>query len=213
MVLPTMPKNTLKNIESVIREFLWNGKKAKIALGILQNPKRDGGLNLVNLRNKEKSLKATWPQILYQEEEYAEIVYKQLRMSVIKEDIWRANLRTDDVKTLKIQNTFWEDVLSAWTEFNAYKNKRVENQIIWYNSEIKLNNKVFMWKDVYDKGLKYVHQLFENKKFKSQQEVWQQYGLTKLRFNSLKVAIPTYFKEFFYNIPEGNIYPHTSSQL
>ena len=62
MVLPNMPKNTRKCIENEIRDYLWNGKKSKIALKILQNSKTEGGLNLVNLENKEIALKATWPQ-------------------------------------------------------------------------------------------------------------------------------------------------------
>ena len=40
MVLPTIPNSTIKNLDNIIREFLWNGKKAKIAYGILQNPKK-----------------------------------------------------------------------------------------------------------------------------------------------------------------------------
>ena len=42
----------------MIRDFLWNGKKAKLALKILQNPKKEGGLNLVNFTLKEKALKS-----------------------------------------------------------------------------------------------------------------------------------------------------------
>ena len=59
MVLPIIPKKVIKNMENVMREFLWNGKKAKIALNILQNPKTQGGLNLVNLEKRDKALKVT----------------------------------------------------------------------------------------------------------------------------------------------------------
>ena len=49
MVLPMMPRNIIKNIENLIRSYIWSGKKSKISFSILQNPKREGGLNLVNL--------------------------------------------------------------------------------------------------------------------------------------------------------------------
>ena len=83
MVLPCIPQYVVKWMENVIRKFLWNGKKAKIAYRILQNPKKEGGLNLINLSNKDKALKATWPKILYQEQEYAQLVYGQMRMLVL----------------------------------------------------------------------------------------------------------------------------------
>ena len=79
MVLPQIPKNIVKTFDNIVREYIWKGKKAKIAYSILQNSKEEGGLNLINLLNKDKALKATWPQILKKEEEYARLVYNTMR--------------------------------------------------------------------------------------------------------------------------------------
>ena len=54
-----------------------------------------------------------------------------------------------------------------------------------------------MWKDIHQNGLKYVHQLFEHQRFKSEHQVWTEFKLTKLRYNSLKMAIPKTWKQFF----------------
>ena len=197
MVLPSIPRNIEKIIDNKIREFLWNGKKAKIAYEILQNPKKEGGLNLVNLRKKDIALKATWPKILEKEEEYAKLVYSSMRCSQLGHNIWCCSIAPDDVRTLGIKNSFWEDVLRSWNEYNYYHEYREENQILWYNSRIKISRKIFFWDDCYKRGLLYVHQLYENQKFKSEQKVWEQYGLTTLRYNSLKVALPTGLKSFF----------------
>ena len=197
MVLPMMPKQTIKNIENEIRNYIWKGRKSKIALKVLQLPKQEGGLNLVSLHNKDISLKATWPIILHQEQEYASLVYTIMRCSQIGQDIWRCSLQPADVKALKISSTFWEDVLKCWCQYNYYGEIREENQIIWYNSKIKVKGRPIMWADVYNKGLKFVHQLFELGSFKSEQVVMQDYGLTVLRYNSLKVALPQQWKAFF----------------
>ena len=197
MVLPFIPSKTIKSIDNIIREFLWNGKKAKIAYSILQNPKDQGGLNLVNLRKKEQSLKATWPVILSKEGEYAEVVYAAMRCNGIKSDIWRCSLCEEHVDKMRIKNTFWVDVLKSWCSFNFMYDHRIENQIIWYNSNILVADTPIMWNDNYQKGLKYVYQLFENQQYKTDDQVWVEFGLTKLRFNSLKKCIPQQWKDFF----------------
>ena len=212
MVLPSIPKIWIKRFENIIREFLWNGKKSKISFKILQNVKREGGLNLVNLKNKEIALKSTWPAILQQEQEYASLVYTTMRVSALGENIWRCNLKPEDVKKLKLQNQFWEDVLWSWSCYNHYHNQGIENQIIWYNSNIIIGGKPFFWEDACRKGLMYVYQLFEEQRFKTQRQIQSEFGITEMRLNSLKAAMPKEWKDFFLqNMPQQfmPILPHT----
>ena len=100
MVLPRIPKNIVKSVDNEIRNYIWDGKKSKISYSVLQNPKSEGGLNLVNLNLKDKALKSTWPLILSNEPEYSTIVYQQMKVSVLKDMIWRCNLMSEDVKYL-----------------------------------------------------------------------------------------------------------------
>ena len=79
--------------------------------------------------------------------------------------------------------------------------------MIWYNSCIRVSGRVFLWMDCYKRGLKYVHQLFRNLKYKTTEEVWQEFGLTTLRFNSLKKAIPKEWKSFFVENHKGMFLP------
>ena len=197
MVLPFIPSHIVKKVDNMVREFLWNGKKAKVAYKILQNPKDQGGVGLVNLVNKDKALKATWPQILAKEQDYSKLVYMSMRISGIGEDIWRCNLHQDDVKLLKFSNSFWRNVLESWCSYNYYVDTYTENQIVWYNSRIKIGNKLLYWKDVHSKGLLYLHQLFQDGCFKPAEQVLQEFGLTTMRYNSLKSSIPFEWKDFF----------------
>ena len=58
----------------------------------------------------------------------------------------------------------------------------------------------------------YIHQLFVQGKFKSEEQVSSEFGLSKLRFNSLKSAMPDYLKVFFMekcqNLPFFPLRPH-----
>ena len=207
MVLPIIPDNIVKKIDNLIRNFLWNGKKSKVGYNILQNPTEAGGLKLVNLVNKDKALKTTWPQILAKENSYGDLVYSLMRCTHLKENIWRCNLHKADIDKFKAINKFWRDVLVSWSEINVYFQFRIENQIIWYNSKIRVNNKPFFWKDIFDSGLVYVYQLFDHKEFKTDEQVRSEFGLSRIRYNSIKAAIPREWKLFFRENPTSTFLP------
>ena len=57
MVLPQIPKGIVKNLENIMRDFLWNGRKAKIALSIIQNPKKGRGTKLSEFSTEGHSIK------------------------------------------------------------------------------------------------------------------------------------------------------------
>ena len=211
MVLPEIPKRIVKCVDNLIREFIWNGKKSKIAYSILQNSKKEGGLELVNLTKKDRALKATWPIILSQEIEYSTIVYSFMRCSPLNENIWRCSLSPDDVDILKIRNRFWEEVLRNWCEYNYYYKRRIDNQILWYNSRIRIQDKPFLWADCKENGLVYVHQLFQGSSFKSEEDVMREFGLTRMRYNGIKAALPKEWKNYFMQTVKTEylpLYPH-----
>ena len=55
-----LPENYLKQIEHLERDFVWQGKKPKIALKTLQGIKEDGGLALCDFKNRDLSFKIQW---------------------------------------------------------------------------------------------------------------------------------------------------------
>ena len=59
-VLPVITDRITTQVEAVIKEFLWHGKKEKIPLATLMLDKKDGGLNLVNIKVKHLTLLCNW---------------------------------------------------------------------------------------------------------------------------------------------------------
>ena len=186
---------------------MWNGKKAKIAYNILQLPKHQGGLGLISLKCRDYALKATWPHILAKETEYASMVYAIMRVSTLGADIWSCSIAPEDVKTFKFDSQFWKDVLYSWALYNYFKNSNLDNQVIWYNSRLRLKNKGFFWSDCYKKGLKYVYQLFEEGQLLPAGEMLQRYGVSQLRYNSIISVIPGEWKEHFKEISQRSFLP------
>ena len=112
LVLPTMTEKMFRIIQAEIVSYIWGTKRPKIALKILQSSRKQGGLQLVDLRKKDKALKVSWVTILEQEEMYASMVYPMIEPN-IRELIWSCTLDKEDVKFLDIKNNFWNDVLLA----------------------------------------------------------------------------------------------------
>ena len=58
--IPLLSDRLAQKIDDMFNKFLWHGKKPKISLQILQKKKEDGGLGLVDIRAKHKSLLFNW---------------------------------------------------------------------------------------------------------------------------------------------------------
>ena len=158
-VLPNIPERMIRDLEGEIRKFIWNGKKAKIALKTLQGDKSTGGLRLVDLRAKEIAIKVSWIQILEEEESLANLAYTNIH-SLLQQWIFNCNLCHKDIEILDIRNTFWRDVMIAWCKYH-YTEKIEKDQCIWYNSQIRVEGKPIFWQKCYESGLLRVSQLFE----------------------------------------------------
>ena len=59
-VLKNIPTYIIDKVDESLRLFIWNGKKARIAMPTLRASKPCGGLRLFDLKKKEQSIKISW---------------------------------------------------------------------------------------------------------------------------------------------------------
>ena len=192
MVLPTINRKRCEGIHREIEKFLWNGRRPKIQLKMLQASKECGGANLVNLQWKDISLKISWIRILEENESLANIAYESFSPS-LKRLTWQCNLRESDVDTVlkNCNNTFWRDVLKSWTIYRDQQESKIEDRLLmWWNSEIRIKDSPVFWKKYFDKGLIWIWQLYENTSLMTPEDAKQQFGLSNMDYNSLVSAIP-----------------------
>ena len=149
-VIPKMTMSQQKRVHAIINEFLWKGKKAKIPIKVLQNVKHKGGLKLTNLVIRHDALIMQWiPKILL-DEQWA-YVHEWLANQMGKK-IWECNISSTDCAKIigKNNQTFWHNVLLTWCKYHYYEPQTQEEileQIIWYNSHLRVNNKVLVPKN------------------------------------------------------------------
>lgn len=198
MVLPNLPQQHFIQFDKLIRKFLWKGKKPRIALTTLQADKTEGGLRLVNLQKKEISLKVLWVKEILTNGFFSRIFYAQLSNS-FEHRIWTCQLKQRDIKKI-CKSPFWADVLYAWNCYNVKPVKTVKDiseQVIWGNSNIRINGEVVFSNHAYDVGLIAIGDLVIGNKIMSYDELSLKYGnvISWFFHRQIVAAIPVMWKQ------------------
>ena len=196
-----MPQKVLKKIEKICEVFIWNGRRPKIPIHKLQNARKWGGLNLVDFKIKELSLKASWVSFLESDPFLSQLAFQQLN-PLLKMKIFQCNLQHKEVYEHFDKEGFWSQVLFAWASLFFQTDVPVENvgdQIIWYNSHIKIKDKALYWKKSASKGLLYVKQLFVNENVITPDYALENYKLNFLELGSLVKACPKEWRQILCN--------------
>ena len=174
--------------------FLWNGKRPKIKKQLLENCTMYGGVKLTNLCTKDMSIKIKWVQTLHKDTAMANLAYENIQ-PVLRENVWKLNLRPTEIADVWIKNKFWEDVMISWAYINFQDEvKDPTSQIIWFNSHIKIANGTFFWKQAFLRGLVTISDLLtEQRHIRSSEVLTREYGIDTLQINMLISAIPKHW--------------------
>ena len=137
--LPNPPKQTIKRIEKIIYDFIWNGKPEKIKRDTLTNSYEKGGLKMIDLETFIRSLKITWIKRIIESD--AKGILNKLYMQKLKPFggslLFECNLTDKDVDKIAKNNNFLRDIFLAWCSCNAKTAiLSYRNEIIWNNTHI-----------------------------------------------------------------------------
>ena len=137
--LPSPNIETLTTLDTIFKDFLWDGKIPKFRGEILESLPALGGLKLTNLIIFDASLKISWlKQLMNQNLGWAEfpIQYEIL-------DTIRYGDNFQKKKIPKIKNKFWKDMLGSIIKLNecskTSKAEHVRNMPLWHNSMLNID--------------------------------------------------------------------------
>lgn len=213
-VLRLLPDWVLGRFSAIIREFLWNQGRTKIAHVKLFNDRHTGGLHLLNLKAKDLALKCQW--VSYVKTSNKLQTLSESFLPPIKQKIWICNLKPEDVLSL-MESCFWRDVLYAWcvAHWHSPSNpSQIAAQVLWYNSFIKINNLVVFYDVALQAGVLCVYNIWNviSRRFLTFQEFTTIYGpcLSFLQYYGLVSAIPkpwvAQLRNAYY-VLEDHVYP------
>ena len=184
----------IRHLEKMMENFLWNGKRSKIPLKVLQRSKARGGLRLFDIRARQCALKAKWVrQICCKPSEY-DYIYNWLNVHY-NDNIWNSNLKTTDIVML-FEDSFWRTVLVEWSciHFQSnYVGSEVLEVPLWYNSCVRIDNRPVFFKKAFNSGVyKFGDILDGYYNVYTYRQFCENYGtcMTWLEYGQLKKAIP-----------------------
>jgi hypothetical protein len=185
-VLPSPPKEKLKEIQDIMYKFVWDNKPDKIKRDTLIGDYADGGLRMPDLISQNTSLKAIWiKKILELDGNWKEYILDRLP----KNSAWyfmNCSIKYADIPKKPHRDDFWNEVLIQWCILNQEHTDKedwdldeIYEEGIWWNSNIKINNKVVEYNKWADKGINYVyHLLTEEGNWMNHQEFQKKYELS-----------------------------------
>ena len=193
-VLPAIPEGTVKKLNKIVENYIWNGRRPKVPLKKLQNSIYAGGANLVNFSVKDDALKVSWiPYVLSDTDPFMRAVAHKFTHEVLGDYVWECNISEKDIKKYWVKDNFWSGVWIAWSKIH-FTNEVNRKQLLWLNSNVRIDKKPFMWKKPFKKGLIYISQLFEGNAFISERVAKDQFELDIMQFNSLRKVLHLYKK-------------------
>jgi len=166
-LLPSPGTDYLNKIEKNLLKFIWKYKTPKIRSTVIKKQKDLAGAGMIDIKLKEKCIKLSWlPRLIYCSGVWKEDV---LDILSINEDtveyFLQGNIKEADLP-IKLKNrTLWYESFKAWCSINykkpedIYHINDILNNNIWYNSNLKINNKITFWKQWYKAGIRKIQDL------------------------------------------------------
>ena len=214
-VLPKPSTNIFVQINTLLYKFLWNNKKDKIKREIMKLPKDLGGMMVPDMTIKDYALKISWvTRINKQDNHWNIFLEKDLPISI--NTLWKLNFNSTDAGMLikNIPNRFICDIIISWATYNFYipqKVNDIRNQIIWFNSHIKVNSQPIYIERLYRRNILYVHQFFSKQGIPlthNQFQIKYEVQINFLTYYGLIAAIPKIWK---VNMKTNHMEPTTDT--
>ena len=157
------------------------------------------------------SLKSSWINRLLNEKNDGtwKIFYNSIIEKYGGKLIFECNIKEKDIKELIPKKGFLQDILLSWSKIKSaeLETENISKEIIWNNSFIKSNGKMFFDKTWFNRGIQYIEHIydFRKKEFYNFNELINLYDLPKRYFLFYNSIISCISKEWKLKLKNENI--------
>ena len=180
--------------------------------------RNQGGMGLVDLHAKQHAIKIKWIFTIQKDIFLEESLYATLSPQ-LTETIWNCNLHVSDVSKI-FDASMWRGMLESWCTLNYHSpltRQEILKQVIWYNSNLQVDRKLFLFTKWYELGIVTIEHLLDNNgELYSLARFRDKYSLSWLDYVCITKCLPDHWKELLKSgsqIDNQEIeYVHTSLQ-
>ena len=163
--MASVPEDIITHLESIHKDFIWNGKKPKIKHSTLINDYSTGGLKDIDIRSKIKALQLSWVKRLYDTNFHPwKIIPTYLFSTLATNCIFHPNLSIQNLKQLQYFPIFYWNIVNFWCEVSSASpvtsssilSESIANNVLItiakkvIQSDFFGNNKALYVKDLFD---------------------------------------------------------------
>jgi hypothetical protein len=211
--LPSPSKETIKQINSLFFKFIHKGGSEKIKRTILIGDYSTGGYKMTDLVTYIKAIKIRWMERLIS---IPGLWKKELENSCnLNLGVFcRCNTQYKDLPFKMPNKGMWDEILQEWCKENfrtVNSLDEIMQQCLWYNSHIKIQKKVLLWKKWDEQGIRWIADLLKEEQdgrlyILTREELEEYYDLKipHMTYNSLLSAIPKAWKQKIRGTPNLN---------
>jgi len=139
--LSTIPESILQKLSDIQKDFIWNGKRPKVAHKTLIASYEDGGLKSVDIVSKIKALRLSWISRLYSGSPHPwKLIPSKLLEEALSHKPFYPNM---DYSPPSILPDFYKYVVQNWiiiADSDPVTPPTIQNQLLWNNSKIRVGN-------------------------------------------------------------------------
>ena len=177
----TFPDHIIKQINTIIYEFIWRGKCDKVKRKIFEQSPDKGGFKMLNAIDLIKAASIMWIKKYFDDVERS---WKHTFEYFCKHKNLNLYLRSNFSKSelpLTIPK-YYQDSILNWSSVScqtASNDQCKSNSYIWYNRHITVGGKTLYNNNLFSIGLWVINDLFENNRI-IPFNVWKVRGATEL---------------------------------
>lgn len=208
------PPRVFPEFKKIMVDFLWSGKRSKIAYALLIQDIDHGGLNLPDLLDRVSTSLISWIRNLWrhQDSPWAQVLKHHLHLTNVREvTLCKTNLSTTG---LLDQLPLLKQIMNNWAEYHIYEpwtEQGVKQEYLWHNDFITVGGKTLNWQDWKDSGILSINDLWHatQPRFLSDFEIRNKFRVkcSFLQLLQLRSALPSHWKRLLQNVaPEQLTY-------
>ena len=152
-----VPPHVIVEANKLIFNFIWEGKPPKIKKSTIIGEKVNGGLKMTDFGIMEIALKISWIQRIQQNSYAGWKAIPERLLGNLGGLAFLSHCRYD-TNLIQLHNLppFYRSVLKYWQDYRSDftdDNTRIQNEIIWNNSNILINRNTIFFKQWYQNGI------------------------------------------------------------